>query len=274
MLGGALVDALRARGAKNLLLRTRQELDLRDQGATDAFFAQEKPDYAFLSAAKTGGIAVNISQPAQFLHENVPQLIAANTIHSAHRYGVKKLIFIGSASAYPQHTLQPMREEQLFMGHLEPSLAPYAMGKIIGLKLCESYRDQHNCNFIAVNPPNLYGKVSDADLDSASVLPALLTKMHEAKLKKVPAVEIWGTGKPKREFMHVEDMARACILLMERYDAVPEQVPSFINVGVGEDLSIGCRTVLRRLTGRSEKSYETAITMAREVLHFCCCISF
>ena len=236
MVGSAIQRALKAQGASHLIGKSHKALDLRNQSATEAFFAKERPEYVFLTAAKVGGILSNTQHRADFLYDNLA--ITTNVVHAAYKYGVKKLLFLGSSCIYPKHTQQPIREEHLLTSTLEPTNEPYAIAKITGIKLCESYRDQHECNFIAAVPTNLYGIHDNYDPQSAHVLPALLSKTHEAKKSNAEAVEIWGTGTPKREFMHVDDTAAACILLMEQYDAVPYQQPSFINVGVGEDISI------------------------------------
>ncbi len=234
MVGSALLSALKANGATQLCLRTHAELDLRGQMETEDFFEQEKPQYVFLAAAKVGGILATQNCEADFLYDNL--LITANVIHAAYRHGVKKLLFLGSSCAYPKHTSQPIEEEQLLTGELDPAHEPYAIAKIVGIKLCESYRDQHGCDFIAAMPANLYGPGDN--LQQAHVLGALLQRFHEAKQTNAPAVEVWGTGKAKREFMHVDDMAAAALLLMDKHVAVPQQFPSFINVGVGEDVRI------------------------------------
>ena len=236
MVGRAILSALQERGAKELIYKSKEELDLRDQSATKAFFKAEQPKYVFLAAAKVGGILSNNQFRADFLYDNL--LITTNVIQSAYEYGTKKLLFLGSSCVYPKHASQPLREEQLLSSTLEPTNEPYAIAKIVGIKLCESYRDQHNCNFIAAVSTNLYGPGDNYDLQSAHVLPALLRKIHEAKEKQLDVVEIWGTGIPKRELMHVNDMVDACLLLMEKYDANPQEYPSFVNVGVSEDISI------------------------------------
>ena len=236
MLGSAILRVLRKRGATRLICKSSRALDLRKQAETEAFFEAERPEYVFLAAARVGGILANNKYRADFLYDNL--LIATNVIHAAHKYNVKKLLFLGSSCIYPKYAQQPMREEYLLTGALESTNEPYAVAKIAGIKLCESYRDQHGCNFISAMPTNLYGPGDNYDLQRSHVLPALLRKVHEAKENNAEVVEIWGTGSPKREFMHVDDTAAACLLLMERYDAEPLQYPSFVNLGLGEDLSI------------------------------------
>lgn len=231
MVGSAIVRLLKKRGFNNLLLRTSSQLDLRNQEAVSTFFEREKPDYVFLSAAKVGGILANNKYRAEFLYDNL--MIQANVIHSAYKAGVKKLLFLGSSCIYPKHANIPIKEESLLTGPLEYTNEPYAIAKITGIKLCEAYRDQYGCNFISAMPTNLYGPNDNYDLESAHVLPALLRRMHTAKKKNINTVVIWGTGKPKREFMHVDDLADACLFLMDVYDQ-----KEFVNVGSGEEISI------------------------------------
>ncbi|MEM7657133.1 MAG: GDP-L-fucose synthase [Bacteroidota bacterium] len=231
MVGYAICRALEAKGYHNLLVRTSAELDLRDQAAVAAFFAEESIEYVFLAAAKVGGIIANNTYRAEFLYDNL--MIESNLIHQAYVHGVKKLLFLGSSCIYPKYAPQPMQEAHLLTGSLEPTNEPYAIAKIAGIKLCEAYRDQYGCNFISAMPTNLYGPNDNYDLQNSHVLPALIRKFHEAKLKGSPSVEIWGDGSPRREFMHTEDLAAACLYLMEAYDE-----KDFVNVGVGEDISI------------------------------------
>lgn len=231
LVGSALVRRLQADGYQTLLTRTSSELDLRDQQAVDMFFAQERPDYVFLSAAKVGGILANNTYRAEFIYDNL--MMACNVIHAAHRHGVKKLLFLGSSCIYPKLAPQPMKEEYLLSGELEPTNEPYAIAKIAGIKLCEAYRDQYGSNFLAVMPTNLYGPNDNFDLESSHVLPALIRKFHEAKQQNAPFVEVWGMGSPRREFLHVDDLAIACIYLMNCYDG-----RELVNIGTGEDISI------------------------------------
>lgn len=231
MVGSAIVRKLRKEGYQNLLLFTSEELDLRDQKAVETFFRMEQPDYVFLAAAKVGGILANNEYPAQFLYDNL--MIQANVIHQAYLNRVKKLLFLGSSCIYPRMAPQPIKEEYLLTGLLEPTNEPYAIAKITGIKMCEAYRRQYNCNFIAAMPTNLYGPGDNYDLKNSHVLPALLRKFHEAKMNKEPSVVIWGSGTPLREFLHVDDLADALCFLMLNYDEAP-----FLNVGTGKDLSI------------------------------------
>lgn len=231
MVGSAIVRKLQKEGFTNLVLRSSKELDLRNQQATAAFFEQEKPDYVFLAAAKVGGIVANNTYRGQFLYENL--MIQNNVIHSAHIQGVKKLLFLGSSCIYPKFAEQPIKEEYLLTGSLEHTNEPYAIAKIAGLKMCETYRSQYGDHFISVMPTNLYGPNDNYDLQNSHVLPALLRKMITAKQNNDPVVEIWGTGKPLREFLHVDDLAAACYFLMQNYDGT-----DWLNIGVGEDISI------------------------------------
>ncbi|WOD40504.1 GDP-L-fucose synthase [Nodosilinea sp. E11] len=231
LVGSALVRTLKAQGYGNLLLRSSRELDLRNQAAVDEFFATEKPDYVFLAAAKVGGIQANNTYRAEFLYDNL--MIEANIIHSAYRYGAQKLLFLGSSCIYPKLCPQPMKEEYLLTGNLEPTNEPYAIAKIAGLKLCENYCRQYGVNFISAMPTNLYGLNDNFDLANSHVLPALMRKFHEAKVNGDPTVTIWGTGTPLREFLYVDDLADALIFLMNTYDDV-----DFVNVGTGQEVSI------------------------------------
>jgi len=231
LVGSAIVRRLQAEGAGNLILRTRQELDLLDQGAVEDFFAAEKPEYVFLAAAKVGGILANNSYPAEFLRDNL--VVQSNAIHSAWRHGVRKLCFLGSSCIYPKLAAQPMREESLLTGPLEPTNEWYAIAKIAGIKMCQAYRRQYGFDAISLMPTNLYGPGDNYDLQTSHVLPALIRKFHEAKERGDEEVVMWGTGTPRREFLHVDDLAEAAIFLMQRYS--DEQI---INVGTGEDQTI------------------------------------
>ena len=231
LVGSALVRRLRAAGANNLLLRSRAELELTSAPAVEALFARHRPELVYLAAAKVGGIEANRSQPVQFLRDNL--LIQTHVIDAAYRHGVRKLLFLGSSCIYPQLAPQPMREECLLTGPLEPTNEWYAIAKIAGLKLCQAYRCEYGFNAICAMPTNLYGPGDNFDLKGSHVLPALIRKCHEAKLRQAPSVEIWGTGTPRREFLHVDDLADACVYLMQHYEA-----ESPINVGWGEDVSI------------------------------------
>ncbi|TGE14047.1 GDP-L-fucose synthase family protein [Hymenobacter elongatus] len=231
MVGAALVRKLTRAGYPNLVVRTSAELDLRDQVAVAEFFAQEKPDYVLLAAAKVGGIVANNTYRADFIYENL--MIQTNVIHQSHVHGVKKLLFLGSSCIYPRQAPQPIREDYVLTGPLEHTNEPYAVAKIAGLKMCEAYRAQYDDNFIAVMPANLYGPGDNYDLHNSHALPALLRKFSEAVAGGHDRVEVWGTGKPRREFLHVDDLADACLHLMLHYnDAAP------VNVGPGQDLTI------------------------------------
>jgi GDP-L-fucose synthase len=231
LVGGAITRRLQAEGATHLILRTHAELDLIDQRAVDAFFAQEKPEYVFLAAAKVGGIHANNVYPAEFLRDNLA--IQTNVIHSAWQHGVRKFCFLGSSCIYPKLAPQPLREEALLTGPLEPTNEWYAIAKIAGIKMCQAYRRQYGFDAISLMPTNLYGPGDNFDPQNSHVLPALIRKFHEAKLRGDGEVVIWGTGTPRREFLHADDLADAAVFLMRRYSE--EQ---FINVGSGQDLSI------------------------------------
>jgi len=231
LVGSAIVRRLRAAGFQNLVLRDRSELDLTRQSAVERFFTEVRPQYVFLAAAKVGGILANNEHPAEFLRDNL--VIQVNVIESAHRNGVRKLLFLGSSCIYPKHAQQPMSEDCLLTGALEPTNEPYAVAKIAGLKMCQAYRRQYGFNAICAMPTNLYGPGDNFSLRDAHVLPALLRKIHEAKMNGAHEVEIWGTGEPRREFLHVDDLADACLFLMERYDQ-----QGLINVGWGQDQTI------------------------------------
>jgi GDP-L-fucose synthase len=232
LVGSAIVRALSQWGYQHLLLRSSRDLDLRNQAAVEAFFAQEQPDYVFLAAAKVGGIQANNIYRAEFLYDNL--MIEANIIHSAYRHGVKKLLFLGSSCIYPKLCSQPMKEDDLLTGFLEATNEPYAIAKIAGLKLCENYYRQYGVNFISAMPTNLYGINDNFDLANSHVLPALMRKFHEAKVNHSPTVTVWGTGTPMREFLYVDDLADALVFLMQHYDHTPD----FINVGTGQEISI------------------------------------
>lgn len=231
MVGSAIVRRLQKDGFSNIVVRTSKELDLKEQQAVRDFFAQEKPDHVVLAAAKVGGIHANNVYRAQFLYENL--MIESNVIHSAHENGVKKLLFLGSSCIYPKMAPQPLKEESLLSGFLEQTNEPYAIAKIAGIKLAESYRRQYGSNFISAMPTNLYGPNDNYDLNNSHVLPALIRKFHTAKVTGAPNVEVWGSGSPRREFLHVDDLADACFHLMQHYD---EEM--FVNIGTGEDLTI------------------------------------
>lgn len=231
MVGSAIVRKLQNEGFENLLLRTSAELDLRNQAAVNRFFEEEQPDYVFLAAAKVGGIQANNIYRADFLYENL--MIEANIIHAAHKNKVQKLMFLGSSCIYPKMAPQPLKEEYLLTDELEPTNEPYAIAKIAGIKLCENYRRQYGDNFISVMPTNLYGPNDNYDLNNSHVLPALLRKFHTAKISGAESVEIWGSGSPKREFLHVDDLADACFQLMQNYEG-----EEWLNVGTGEDIAI------------------------------------
>jgi len=231
MVGSAIVRRLQKLGYSNLLVRISAELDLRNQQATADFFAKEKPDYVFLAAAKVGGIQANNSYRADFIYENL--MIQNNVIHSSYVNGVKKLMFLGSSCIYPKLAPQPLKEEYLLSGYLEDTNEPYAIAKIAGIKMCESYKRQYGSNFISVMPTNLYGPNDNYNLNNSHVLPALIRKFHEAKENNAPFVEMWGTGKPMREFLHADDLGDACVYLMNNYHG-----EKFVNVGTGTDITI------------------------------------
>jgi len=240
MVGSAICRRLEQAGAGVPITRTSAELDLTNQAAVDAFFAAERPEQVYLAAAKVGGIWANNTYPAEFIYQNL--MIEANLIHAAYRHGVGRLLFLGSSCIYPRQAEQPMAEEALLTGVLEPTNEPYAIAKIAGIKLCESYNRQYGTDFRSVMPTNLYGPGDNFDLENSHVIPALLRKFHEAKAAGAPLVEVWGTGRPRREFLHVDDMADACVFVMgleaDVYRAHTQPMLSHINVGVGEDVSI------------------------------------
>lgn len=231
MVGSSIVRQLHAQGFTNIIQRTSTELDLKNQAAVNDFFAQEKPDYVFLAAAKVGGIVANNTYRADFLYENLA--IQNHVIHASFVHKVKKLMFLGSSCIYPKLAPQPLKESYLLSGFLEPTNEPYAIAKIAGIKMCEAYRAQYGCQFISVMPTNLYGINDNYDLENSHVLPAMIRKFHEAKLRGDLSISLWGTGSPKREFLYADDLAKACLYLMEHYNQ-----SEFINIGTGEDVSI------------------------------------
>ena len=245
MVGSAIVRKLEEKGFNNIITRSSAELDLRNQQGVKDFFAQEKPAYVFLAAARVGGIMANNSFRADFLYDNL--MIQNNVIHAAYENKVAKLLFLGSSCIYPKLAPQPLKEAYLLTGLLEHTNEPYAIAKIAGIKLCDAYRDQYGCNFISVMPTNLYGPNDNYDLKNSHVLPALMRKFHEAKIKGENSVTIWGSGTPRREFLHVSDLADACYFLMQRYNE-----PGLINVGIGEDITIkDLALLLKEIVGYS-----------------------
>jgi len=243
MVGSSILRALQARGYRNFILKSSVELDLRNQQAVADFFAREKPDYVFLAAAKVGGIVANNTYRADFIYENM--MIQSNVIHHSYLNGVKKLLFLGSSCIYPKLAPQPLKEEYLLTGLLEDTNEPYAIAKIAGIKMCDAYRAQYGCNFISVMPTNLYGPNDNYDLSNSHVLPALLRKFITAKRNSVSSVTIWGTGAPKREFLHADDLASACLYLMGNYNE-----SGLVNIGVGEDISIiDLARLIKKITG-------------------------
>ena len=231
MVGSAICRELINKGYNNLIFRSSKELDLRNQQSVETFFEKQSPEYVFLSAAKVGGILANSTYKADFIYDNL--MIQNNVINSSYNYGVKKLLFLGSSCIYPKMSEQPIKEDYLLSGYLEPSNEPYAIAKIAGLKLCQYYKEQYSCDFISLMPTNLYGINDNFDLNNSHVLPALIRKFHEAKIDKKPFVELWGSGTPMREFLYVDDLAEASVFLMKNYSD-----SSLINVGTGKDLSI------------------------------------
>ena len=231
LVGSAILRRLKGSGHRNILLKGHKELDLTRQKDVEAFFDKERPEYVFLAAAKVGGIGANSAFPAEFIYSNLA--IQTNIIHSSYLAGIKKMLFLGSSCIYPKHCPQPMKEEYLLSGYLEPSNEPYAIAKIAGIKMCQSYNRQYGTNYISVMPTNLYGPGDNFDLKTSHVLPALIRKFHEAKMGGDKSVEVWGTGTPRREFLYVDDLADACLFLMNHYDG-----SDIINIGVGKDLTI------------------------------------
>jgi GDP-L-fucose synthase len=243
MVGSAIVRKLKADGFTNLLFSSSATVDLRNQQQVEDFFRTEKPEYVFMAAAKVGGILANNTYRAEFLYDNL--MIESNVIHQSYVHGVKKLLFLGSSCIYPKMAPQPLKEEYLLSGYLEHTNEPYAIAKIAGIKLCENYRHQYGCDFISAMPTNLYGPNDNYDLNTSHVIPALIRKFHEAKVNNSPAVEVWGTGTPRREFLHVDDLADACVFLMQRYSDT-----QFANIGTGEDLTIReLALLLQSITG-------------------------
>ena len=243
MVGSAIYRNLKDKGFSNFLLRSSKELDLRNQQEVNDFFAAEKPDYVFLAAAKVGGIQANNTYRADFIYDNL--IMEANIIHAAYVNKVKKLLFLGSSCIYPKNAPQPLKEDYLLTGLLEPTNEPYAIAKIAGIKMCDAYKAQYGCNFISAMPTNLYGPNDNYDLNNSHVLPALLSKFHTAKENNDATVTVWGSGTPLREFLHVNDMAEACIFLMENFDE-----GGFVNVGTGKDLSIkDLALLIKEITG-------------------------
>lgn len=231
LVGSAILRRLAAEGFTSVQTATREQLDLRDQAAVNYWFKANRPEYVFLVAGTVGGILANSTRPAEFLYDNM--MIHATVVHAAHLFGVKRLLYLGSSCIYPRQAPQPMREEALLTSPLEPTNEAYSLAKIAGIKLCQAYRKQYGCDFISAMPTNLYGPHDNFDLESSHVLPAMIRKFHDAKLAGRPEVTLWGTGTPRREFLHVDDLADACYYLIQHYNQ-----PEHINVGTGEDLSI------------------------------------
>ena len=231
LVGSAIVRQLEREGFADVITATRAQLDLRDQAAVNYWFRANRPEYVYLVAGTVGGILANSTRPAEFIYDNM--MIHATVVHAAYEYGARKLLYLGSSCIYPRECAQPMREEALLESPLEPTNEAYAIAKIAGIKLCQSYRRQYGCNFISAMPTNLYGPHDNFDLQSSHVIPALIRKFHDAKLAREPEVTIWGTGSPRREFLYVDDLADACLFLMDAYDGEPH-----LNVGTGEDLTI------------------------------------
>lgn len=243
MVGSAIRRKLQNEGFNNLLLRDSKQLDLRNQQAVNDFFAEEEPAYVFLAAAKVGGIMANNTYRAEFIYDNM--MIQSNIIHASYVNKVKKLMFLGSSCIYPKMAPQPLKEESMLTGLLEHTNEPYAIAKIAGIKMCDAYRSQYGCNFVSVMPTNLYGPNDNYDLQKSHVLPALLRKFHEAKQNNSASVTIWGTGKPRREFLHTDDLADACFFLMQHYNS-----DGLVNIGIGEDIEIGeLALLIKEITG-------------------------
>ena len=234
LVGSAIVRRLQAGGYRNLITRTHAELDLTHQQAVNRFFENERPEYVFIAAARVGGIYANNTYPAEFVYQNL--MIESNIIHAAWRNQAQKLLFLGSSCIYPKHAPQPMKEEHLLTGHLEPTNEAYAIAKIAGIKMCAAYNRQYGTNYLSVMPTNLYGPGDNYDPKNSHVLPALIRRMHEAKTQQQPEVVIWGTGSPRREFLYSDDLADACVFLMERYNAA--DLGEFVNIGVGREITI------------------------------------
>src|SRR4051812_14489910 len=243
LVGSAIVRRLEADGATRLLTATREQLDLRDQAAVNYWFRANRPEYVYLVAGTVGGILANSTRPAEFLYDNM--MIHATVVGASHRFGVTKLLYLGSSCIYPRNAQQPITEDELLQGQLEPTNEPYALAKIAGIKLCQAYRRQYGCNFISAMPTNLYGPNDNFDLNSSHVLPALIRKMYEAKERGASSVVVWGSGRPRREFLHADDLADACLFLMRQYN---DKGP--VNIGTGEDLSIRqLAEMIRAVTG-------------------------
>jgi GDP-L-fucose synthase len=243
LVGSAISRRLASDGYTNLVVKTSEELDLTRQAEVEAFFEKEKPEYVFLAAAKVGGILANNTYPADFIYRNI--MIQTNVIHSSYQHGIKKLLFLGSSCIYPKFCPQPMKEEYLLTGLLEPTNEPYAVAKIGGIKMCQSYNRQYGTNYISVMPTNLYGPFDNFDLETSHVLPALIRKFHEAKIAQIPSATIWGTGTARREFLYIEDLADACVFLMERYDG-----SEIVNIGTGVEISISdLATLIKEVVG-------------------------
>ena len=253
MVGSAIVRKLTSEGYNDLITKSSNELDLRNQNAVYQFFEKEKPDFVFLAAAKVGGILANNTFIAEFLYDNL--MIEANIIHACYQQRVKKLLFLGSSCIYPKMAEQPMSENALLSGFLEPTNEPYAIAKIAGIKLCESYNEQYGCNFISAMPTNLYGPNDNYDLKNSHIIPALLRKFHEAKKQNLSEVEVWGDGSPLREFLHVDDCANACVFLMKNYND-----KQFVNVGSGEEKSIKevAKTIKQKIGFEGRIHYNTS----------------
>ena len=253
MVGSAIMRKLKSEGFQNFITKSLSELDLRSQAEVALFFEEEKPDFVFLAAAKVGGIIANNTYRAEFLYDNL--MIQNNIIHQSYENNVKKLLFLGSSCIYPKLAPQPLKEDALLTGLLEPTNEPYAIAKIAGIKMCDAYRDQYGCDFISVMPTNLYGPNDNYDLKNSHVLPALIRKFHEAKIEGKKRVEIWGTGSPLREFMHVDDIASACYFLMQNYSS-----SGFVNIGVGKDVSIkDLALMIKKIVGfEGELTFDTS----------------
>ena len=253
MVGSAIIRKLKSDGYEHLIIQSSDELDLRNQNAVYQFFEKEKPDFVFLAAAKVGGILANNTFRAEFLYDNL--MIEANIIHACYQQRVKKLLFLGSSCIYPKMAEQPMSENALLSGFLEPTNEPYAIAKIAGIKLCESYNEQYGCNFISAMPTNLYGPNDNYDLKNSHIIPALLRKFHEAKKQNLSEVEVWGDGSPLREFLHVDDCANACVFLMKNYND-----KQFVNVGSGEEKSIKevAKTIKQKIGFEGRIHYNTS----------------
>lgn len=253
LVGSAIVRKLKEKGYNNIVVRDHKDLDLRDQYKTREFFELERPDYVFLAAAKVGGIYANATYPADFIYDNLA--IEVNVIKAAYDFGVKKLLFLGSSCIYPKFAPQPIKEEYLLSGYLEPTNEAYAIAKIAGLKMCQYFNQQYGTNYISVMPTNLYGPNDNFDLESSHVLPALIRKFHEAKVNNKPYVEVWGTGSPRREFLYVDDLADACVFLMAEYNG-----NDVINIGTGEDITIReLAELIKRIVGyNGEIKFDTS----------------